>query len=122
MKHLIVFLAFVALIASGQTVSRDISTGGQGSKAVTSAGTPVTLVAVQTLVDCVEIHARKSKTTANTGNIYIGWSSSAASNVRVLAPGDSVSFSAPAGKKIDLQTIYIDAATSADAVTYTTLN
>jgi hypothetical protein len=94
-------------------------TPSQGRKAVAAAGTPELLVGSLTLVESVEIQARKNVTTANTGNIYLGFSSSAGSNYRVLEPGDVFTWTAPPGKKLDLHLIYVDAATSADAVTYT---
>jgi hypothetical protein len=94
----------------------------QGTKAVTAAGTPERLIGSTTKVESVEIFARKAPGTANTGAIYIGISASGGANYRVLAPDESFSISAPAGKKIDLNTIYIDAANSADAVAYTAVN
>ena len=39
----------------------------------------------------------------------------------MLAPGESLTLSAPAGKKLNLATIYLDAATSGDAVTFSTV-
>jgi hypothetical protein len=98
------------------------ATNAQAIKAVTTAGTPVQLVATSTLVDAVEIFARKNSTTANTGNVYVGFSSTGGQNFRVLAPGETFSEKAPDGKKIDLSLIYIDAATNADAVIYTSIN
>jgi hypothetical protein len=111
-----------ASVVIGANTSTTAATATQGVKAVGSAGTPERLVASSTLVESVEIFARKGKTTANTGNIYVGFSSSAASNTRVLEPGETWQLTAPAGKKIDLNLIYVDAATTADAVTYTSVN
>ena len=112
----------VALGQQTASTSTTAATITQGTKAVTTAGTPVLLVASQTLVENVVIQAFKTPSTANTGNVYIGISASGGSNRIVLAPGQSVSFDAPAGKKLDLNTIYVDAATSADAVQYTAIN
>lgn len=117
--------------APGISTSTTAATQAQGTKAVASAGTPVLLVAAQTLVQPVVITAQKGVATLNTGNIYVGFSATPGANLIVLSPGaagppvtpgDSVVFEAPAGKKIDLHTIYIDAATNADAVAYTSLN
>ncbi len=94
----------------------------QGTKAVASAGTPVLLVAAQTLVESVVIQAQKGVATANTGNVYVGFSATPGANLLVLTPGAALNLEAPAGKKIDLHTIYIDAVTNADAVAYTSLN
>lgn len=108
--------------APGASASTTAMTGAQGVKAVAAAGTPVLLVATTTLVDSVVIVAQKSVTAANTGNIYVGFSSTGGQNYIVLTPGQSVAIQAPSGKKVDLHLIYIDAATNADAVAYTSLN
>lgn len=106
----------------GASVSTTAATLEQGTKAVASAGTPVLLVAAQTLVESVVIQAQKGVATANTGNVYVGFSATPGANLLVLTPGSALNLEAPAGKKIDLHTIYIDAATNADAVAYTSLN
>lgn len=94
----------------------------QGTKVVAAAGTPVLLVAALTLVESVLIQAQKGVATANTGNIYVGFSATPGANLLVLTPGSALNLEAPSGKKIDLHTIYLDAATNADAVAYTSLN
>jgi hypothetical protein len=94
----------------------------QGTKAVAAAGTPEALVGASTLVSSVEIHARKNTTTANTGNIYVGFTAGAGNQKRVLAPGEVFPITAQPGKKVDLASIYIDAATNADAVTWSALS
>lgn len=94
----------------------------QGRKAVAAAGTPETLVAADTFVEHVEIHARKNPTTANAGAVYVGVSSAAGSNYRVLLAGEYFMLYSSHGKKINLKDIWVDAATNADAVTYTALN
>lgn len=94
----------------------------QGRKAVTAAGTPEKIVATNTYVESVEFFARKANGTANTGNIYIGTSSSAASNMRVLTAGESWSIVATKEKKINLFDFYVDSATNDDAVVYTAIN
>lgn len=95
----------------------------QGVKAVTAAGTPERLVAVNTYVEWVEIHPRKSTTAANTGAVYLGFSGTATQNYRVLlAAGDPVVYKALPGKKLNLKDFWVDAATNADAVTYTAFN
>lgn len=109
-------------VTAGASTSTTAETIAQARTTVTTAGTPVKLVAISTLVDQVEIFAMKSVTVANTGNIYVGISSSGGSNLMVLSPGQTWSHKAPSGKKIDLSLIYIDAATSADAVVYTSSN
>ena len=94
----------------------------QSRVVVTTAGTPVALAATSTLVDSFEVHARKNVTTANTGAVYIGFSSSAGNNYRVLLPGENFPFGKIEGKKWDLHTVFVDAANSADAITVTTAN
>ena len=90
----------------------------QGSKVVATAGTPVALVDTPTPVRSVEIHARKNKTTANAGNVYVGFNRGAGAQLRVIEPGEPFAIAAPDGKKFDLAGIFVDAATSGDAVTF----
>jgi hypothetical protein len=104
------------------TNSTTALTPTQGVKTVTTAGTPVRLVATETLVESVEIHARKAAGTANTGIVYLGYSATGGQNYRALAVGEVWSQTAVAGKKIDLHLIYIDAATNGDGVIYTAQN
>lgn len=91
-------------------------------KTVSAAATPEPIAASQTLVESVEIYARKAQGTANTGNVWIGPSSADGTNARLLEPGDSYTITAPAGKKIDLNDIYVDVATNGDGVVATTVN
>lgn len=91
-----------------------------GVATVTAAGTPVPLVDSETpvLVDRVILQARKNKTTANTGAVYVGTSDEAADNFLVLLAGDRQELVASNGKKIDLASLYVDAATNDDAVNF----
>lgn len=106
----------------GSSVSTTATAGAQAVKAVTTAGTPVALAATSTLVETVEIIAMKNRTTANTGNIYIGFTAGVGTQLRVMIPGEVWQLTAPPGKKLDLAGVYIDAVTSADAVIYSSLN
>lgn len=92
----------------------------QGTKAVTAAGTAERLTSAN-LVRSVELHARKNRTTANTGNIYVGVEGGSGLQYRVVEPGESFTISAGEDEVFDLSGIWIDAATSADAVTWTAL-
>jgi len=59
--------------------------------------------------------ARKNKTTANTGDVYVG---NREVQSQVLSPGQSLSFEVHPGEKLDLSQIYIDAATNGDGVSW----
>lgn len=91
----------------------------QGTKAIV-AGAPAKLVDENTAVESVEFFARKNPTTANAGNVYIGFSSAAGKNYRVLTPGQTWSIS-PRNGFIDLSKIYVDGATSDDVVVFTAI-
>lgn len=93
----------------------------QGSKTVALSGTPETLTASQVLVDSVEILANKDRTTANTGVIWVGVLAGDDTQLRPINPGNSYSMVATQGKKIDLQTIYIDVQRNGDGAIYTAL-
>ena len=88
----------------------------QGTKLVTTAGTPVALVAASTLVRSVEFIGYKARATANAGAVYIG---TKGSQLRTLASAAAVTLPANDGEKIDLASIYIDAATNGDGVLWT---
>lgn len=91
-------------------------------KTVAASGTPEALGSG--LVESVAIRPNKARGTANTGNVYI---QSAATNDLAggweLTPTASpIVITAPAGKKIDLASIFIDVATNGDGVVAMTLN
>lgn len=94
----------------------------QGGKTVQTAGTPVPLVATRTLVECVHIQARRSRSVANSNVVYIGFQGGAGNQHKTLSPGDTWDLAAPVGKKIDLAGIFIDATTNSDGVVYSTMN
>ena len=81
-----------------------------GTKTVTTAGTRVALVAAQSIAEGVVIVAR----IANTGAVFVGDVTVASTTNEGLQPGDQITIPGP----INLETIYIDAATSGDKVDY----
>jgi phosphoheptose isomerase len=93
----------------------------QVTKAIAAAGTPERLTASSTIVESAEIYARKDPATANTGNVFIGFSSTGGQNYRVLEPGDSFTISSDEANDLDLSLIYVDAANNDDAVVVTAL-
>ncbi len=84
------------------------STIYNGKKAVTTAGTRVTLASSQT-IKSVTIKALA----ANTGIIYVGDASVASTTGFQLSAGESVSFDIA-----NLSTVNLDASVSGEAVTY----
>jgi|GEM_PF-6342417 len=91
-----------------------VATFGSGSKTVAATGTPEVLVASATLVDTVII----SPLRANTGVAYVGLASG--NDTQALeAP---VVLTAPPGKKINLNLIYIDVAVAGEGVRYDTID
>ena len=88
------------------------------TKATAAAGTGVALVGSETFVTKVWLNARKA-TGANTGVVYIGTSTVDKTSIQqmALAPGDAIVLEMPAGTKLNLATIYLESATTADGVT-----
>lgn len=119
MKKLITILCLVPALALAIPPEASMR---QGTQAIAAAGTAERLVDTSTLVDSVEIHARKNRTTANTGAVYIGFTNASGGQLRVLLAGEKVEYRAPAGKKIDLMDIWVDAATNDDGVVYVAFN
>lgn len=114
--------------ASGSTIglaanaSTTAVTWTQATKTVTASGTPEALAASTTLCESVILEAKKARGTDNTGNVWIGVTTANDTQLLMLAPGQALELSAPAGKKIDLALIYVDVATNADGITYTAFN
>lgn len=79
-----------------------------GKTTVTTAGTRVALASTQA-IHSVAIKALGS----NTGTIYVGGSTVAASNGLQLAPGDAVSLDIA-----DLATVFIDSSVNGEGVTW----
>jgi len=82
-----------------------------GQKNVSSAGTAEALGSATDIIS-VTIKAKSS----NTGNIYVGGSDVSSSNGLILEPGDAVSLDIN-----DLSTVYIDADTNGEGVSYLAL-
>ncbi|MEP6672354.1 MAG: hypothetical protein ABJF10_24530 [Chthoniobacter sp.] len=88
---------------------------------VTTAGTAVPLLARTDInklvkgVATVLLTARKNKTTANTGDVYIG---NKGAQSQVLSPGQSLAIDVRAGEELSLPDIFLDAATNGDGVIY----
>jgi hypothetical protein len=93
----------------------------QSKKTVAAANTPEALVAKSTAVQSVELVAQKDQNSANTGTIWVGWSSADGVCNRPMSPGDILPITAPFGQKLDLGAIYIDVATANDGVTFTAI-
>lgn len=102
--------------------STTAATLDQAVKTVADAGTPERLAASATLVESVQIQACKGFNTANAGAVFIGSTSGNDANYLRLRPWETLVISAPAGKKIDLNQIYIDVATNGDGVSYLSVN
>jgi len=88
---------------------------------VTTAGTAVPLLALNDLNRLVKgaatvlLTARQNKTTANTGDVYVG---SRAAQSQVLSPGQALAIEVLAGEELSLAAIFLDAANSGDGVSY----
>lgn len=83
------------------TTAANITTG---SKSVGTPGTPEALVGVSFLVQRVDIQASFMKA-VNTNNAFVGINGDCK---YILTPGSTYSINAPPGKKINLNTIYVD--------------
>lgn len=102
--------------------STTVATLTQATKTVAASGTPERLAAATTLCEIVLLEGKNARGTNNTGNVWVGTTSGNDTQLLMIAPGTTYELSAPAGKKIDLNLLYVDVATNADGVTYTLLN
>lgn len=104
-------------VVPAANASTTAATLTQANKTVAATGTPE---AIGTgLVESIVIKVLKGRTTANTGNVFIGFSATNDTQLYTLAPGEELALAAPDGKKLDLSGIYIDVATNGDGVIYT---
>lgn len=108
--------------APSASTSTTAATLTQAVKTVAASGTPEALGSG--LVESVAIRPNKARGTANTGNVYVGFgATNDTQQLWELTPTASpITLSAPAGKKIDLSTIYIDVVTNGDGVVYFAVN
>ncbi len=65
------------------------------------------------------ISGKKDQTTANTGIVYIGGSSTNGENMEEVLPGTPYFISAPAGGALNLADFYMDVATANDGLAIT---
>ena len=99
--------------------------GNQFAMTVASSGTPAQLTNSTTLrARAITIKARKDRGTANTGVIYIGWTSTNDAQLYVLASDGEVVITPPEGSNgyLRLSDIYIDVVTNGDGVVVTWFN
>ncbi len=88
----------------------------RGLKAPASAGTPEALAADGTYVTTVTLWAKRAARVANTGSVWIDSVSTNDAQFIELEPGAYITFTAPAGKFIDLNDLYVDSVTVGDGV------
>jgi hypothetical protein len=90
-----------------------------GATTVTTAGTPVALLATGGSVSSVFIQPNKSLVADNVGDIYVGFSAKGGMNkIRIKNDSPGITLSAPGEKTLQLDKIYVDAANNADGVTW----
>lgn len=102
------------VVRNGASASTTAATLAEGTKAVAASGTPERLVAVATLVESVTITALAG----NTNPVYVGFSAGDGTQTIPLP----YTLVAPAGKKIDLNAIFVDVTTNGEGVRYSSAN
>jgi hypothetical protein len=87
------------------------------AKTVTTPGTAEALVGSETYVRSLTLQAKKAAGD-NTGNVFIGVSGldQGVNEMIELEPGQTFTLTAPAGTKINIATLYIDADNAGDGV------
>lgn len=106
-------------VASSTSSTRTEKFISASSQTVTTPGTGVAIRGVSTEVIWFTVVAKKTGGD-NTGVVYFGDSEvdNTATQEIPLSPGDSFSFTAPEGAKVNLTNWYIDADNSGDGVTF----
>lgn len=91
----------------------------EGYKAPAALAVPEPLAAVPTLVATVTLIAQRAgRGNANAGSVFWGWTVANDTQLKELVPGDQIIISAPPGKLIDLNKLYIDATVLTDGVAW----
>lgn len=88
----------------------------RGTKAPAATGTPEALAADGTYVQTVTIVALRTGRVANTSSVWIDSTATNDAQLLELIPGAFVTLTAPPGKVIDLNDIYVDSTTLTDGV------
>ena len=90
----------------------------RGYKLPAAAGTPEVLAVDGTYVTTVTIWGIKAARTANTGTVYIDSLATNDAQAGEISPSTFIQLTAPAGKVIDLNDIYVDIVDAGDGVFY----
>lgn len=107
------------LVAIAPNASTTAATITQTFVSIATANTAVALAGTSTLVSKVLIFGQKAEQTANTGIVRIGFNSSSqpiAFPVATIDQSGVFTIDAPAGKKIDLNQMYVNGANVGDGV------
>lgn len=107
----------VRVVASSGTVGT-VAAFVRGNKAPAATGTPEALAADNTFVTTVTIFAQRASRVANAASVYLDATSTNDAQQIELAPGTSITLTAPAGTVIDLNDLYVDSGTLTDGVFY----
>lgn len=90
----------------------------EGSVAPAAIGAPEPLAAVETLVQSVVITAVRGDRTNNANTVWRGFSAANQSQKHPMVPTEWRAITAPPGKLLDLNQIYIDVETVGDGVVW----
>lgn len=86
-----------------------------------STTTPQQITGTDTWFVQAIISGKRDQTTANSGIVYLGSSSTDAENMMEVYPGTPLFLSAPAGHALNLADFYFDVATANDGLAITLL-
>jgi len=90
----------------------------RGHKAPADVDVPEALAADNTFVSTVTIFAQRASRVANSSNVYVDATATNNLQAMEIAPGGAVTMTAPPGKVIDLNDLYVDSVTVTDGVFY----
>ena len=88
----------------------------QGIRLCPVANTAYQITNFATTTKGVIFIARQNQSTVNSGEIYIGFSPTAANNYKVLQPDEEFTITAPSGRYLSLNAIYVVAQNANDGV------
>lgn len=85
-------------------------------KTVASTATPEAASATDLYCTTMVLTGRKAARTPNTGDVYVGWTSTNDAQPYKITSDGEVWFNAPEGAKWNLAELYIDVTTNADGL------
>ena len=109
---------FPVQVISTSVTSNTVVAFIRGNKAPAAIATPEALAADNTFVTSVTLWAQRGSRVANNASVYVDAVGTNDAQQIEMSPGGTLTLTAPAGRVIDLNDIYVDSTDAGDGVFY----